>query len=31
MLFIHQKYKPKITKENVSKEDRQDFKPIQGN
>ena len=31
MLFIHQKYKPMITKENVSiKEDRQDFKPIQG-
>ena len=31
MLFIHQKYKPMITKENVSiKEDKQDFKPIQG-
>ena len=30
MLFIHQKYKPMITKENVSiKEDKQDFKPIQ--
>ena len=31
MLFIHQKYKPMITKENVSiMEDKQDFKPIQG-
>ena len=31
MLFIHQKYKPMITKEHVSvKEDKQDFKPIQG-
>ena len=31
MLFIHQKYKPMITKENVSsKEDKQDFVPIQG-
>ena len=31
MLFIHQKHKPMITKENVSsKEDKQDFKPIQG-
>jgi hypothetical protein len=30
MLFIHQKYNPMITKENQSKEDKQDFKPIQG-
>jgi hypothetical protein len=31
MLFFHQKYKPMITKENVSiMEDKQDFKPIQG-
>jgi len=31
MLFINKKYKPMITKENVSvKEDKQDFKPIQG-
>jgi hypothetical protein len=31
MLFIHQKHKPMITKENVSsKKDKQDFKPIQG-
>jgi len=31
MLFIHQNYKPMITKEHVSvKEDKQDFKPIQG-
>ena len=31
MLFIHQKYKPMITKENVSvKGDKQDFKPIKG-
>ena len=30
MLFNYQKYKPMITKENVSiKEDKQDFKPIQ--
>ena len=31
MLFINKRYKPMITKENVSvKEDKQDFKPIQG-
>ena len=31
MLFINKKYKPMITKEHVSiKEDKQDFKPIQG-
>ena len=31
MLFNYQKYKPMITKENVSiMEDKQDFKPIQG-
>ena len=31
MLFIHQKYKPMITKVNVSiKETKEDFKPIQG-
>ena len=31
MLFNYQKYKPMITKEHVSvKEDKQDFKPIQG-
>ena len=30
-MFIHQKYKPMITKEYVSvKEYKQDFKPIQG-
>jgi hypothetical protein len=30
MLFIHQKYKPMITKQTENKEDKRDFVPIQG-
>jgi hypothetical protein len=30
MLFINQKYIPMITKETQSKEDKQEFKPMQG-
>ena len=30
MLFIHQKYKPMITKQTENKEDKGDFVPIQG-